>query len=97
MEGLEAETERRTLTFSKWENHVKDVGREGWHPVTYNFQDSTLEAIRSIQVCGSVIHQFKFSSPLKPLEARSVLKTFRRREFCVVTHPSGERSLTGVL
>jgi len=51
MEDLEEQTERRTLTYSRWENKVTGKGREGWHPVTYAFSDATLEAIRDIQVC----------------------------------------------
>jgi len=54
MKDLEDETERRTLTYSRWENQAKDQGREGWHPVTYAFADATLEAIKKIQVCNSL-------------------------------------------
>lgn len=50
MKDLEEETERRTLTYSRWENQEKVKGREGWHPVTYAFADATLEAIKKIQV-----------------------------------------------
>lgn len=57
MEDLEEQTERRTLTYSRWENQVKGKGREGWHPVTYTFQDATVQAIRDIQVCIFPLHR----------------------------------------
>lgn len=57
MKDLERETERRTLTYSRWENHVKNKGREGWHPVTFTFQDSTLETIKYIQAFRNIRYE----------------------------------------
>jgi hypothetical protein len=48
---LEDEIERRTLTYSRWENSVKGKGRQGWHPVTFSFADASLKAITDVQVC----------------------------------------------
>lgn len=50
MKDLEEETERRTLTYSRWENQEKGKDREDWHPVTYAFADATLDNIKKIQV-----------------------------------------------
>jgi hypothetical protein len=63
MEELEEQTERRTLTYSRWENQVKGKGREGWHPVTYTFSDATLQAIKDIQVRISLTHNTVAASP----------------------------------
>jgi hypothetical protein len=57
MENLEEQTERRTLTYSRWENKVTGKGREGWHPVTYAFSDATLETIRDIQKIRSIRYE----------------------------------------
>lgn len=57
MEDLEGETERRTLTYSRWENQAKGKGREGWHPVTYAFADATLEAVKNIQGLRSIRYE----------------------------------------
>jgi len=57
MKDLEDETERRTLTYSRWENQAKDQGREGWHPVTYAFADATLEAMKKIQDLRSIRYE----------------------------------------
>lgn len=57
MEELEEQTERRTLTYSRWENQVKGKGREGWHPVTYTFSDATLQAIKDIQAIVSIRYE----------------------------------------
>jgi hypothetical protein len=66
MEDLEGETERRTLTYSRWENQAKGKGREGWHPVTYAFADATLEAVKNIQVRSPLPNQkISSSSPLE--------------------------------
>ena len=51
IEDMENEIERRTLTYSRWENSVKGKGRQGWHPVTFSFADAALKAITDIQVC----------------------------------------------
>lgn len=53
MEEVEEELERRTLTFSHWENSERGKGRQGWHPVTFSFAEATLKAIKDIQVCPS--------------------------------------------
>lgn len=50
IKGLEGEIERRTLTFSRWENSAKDQGQNGWHPVTFKFADATVQTIKEIQV-----------------------------------------------
>lgn len=45
MQGVEAELERRTLTYSRWENSGAD-----WHPVTFDY-DATVQTVVDIQVC----------------------------------------------
>jgi hypothetical protein len=51
VKNKEAEIERRTLTYSQWEQTKKDKGgRRGWHPMTFNFAAATVETIRAIQV-----------------------------------------------
>jgi hypothetical protein len=47
--GFEEEIERRTLTYSKWRDFDKERDRHGWHPVTFNYPDASLETIKEIQ------------------------------------------------
>ncbi len=55
MQEMETEIERRTLTYTWWENSKSGKGREGWHPVTFNTADATLKTITNIQVYCSLV------------------------------------------
>jgi hypothetical protein len=55
MQEMETEIERRTLTYTWWENSKSGKGREGWHPVTFNTADATLKTITNIQVHFSLV------------------------------------------
>jgi len=57
IEDLEDEIERRTLTYSRWENSVKGKGRQGWHPVTFSFADASLKAITDVQDITNVRYE----------------------------------------
>ncbi|CAK9881110.1 unnamed protein product, partial [Sphagnum jensenii] len=54
MQEMETEIERRTLTYTWWENSKSGKGREGWHPVTFNTADATLKTITNIQNVNNV-------------------------------------------
>ncbi|KAH8953907.1 hypothetical protein BDL97_08G052400 [Sphagnum fallax] len=54
MQEMETEIERRTLTYTWWENSKSGKGREGWHPVTFNTADATLKTITNIQSVNNV-------------------------------------------
>ncbi|KAH9554165.1 hypothetical protein CY35_08G049700 [Sphagnum magellanicum] len=54
MQEMETEIERRTLTYTWWENSKSGKGREGWHPVTFNTADATLKTITNIQNINNV-------------------------------------------
>lgn len=45
----EHEVERRSLTYSRWRPFDPAKDRGGWHPITYDLADSTVDLIRSIQ------------------------------------------------
>lgn len=51
MKGLESELERRTLTYTLWNQTGKDRERKGWHPVTFATADANIELVRRIKVC----------------------------------------------
>nr|XP_024368912.1 uncharacterized protein LOC112279062 isoform X7 [Physcomitrium patens] len=59
IKGLEGEIERRTLTFSRWENSAKDQGQNGWHPVTFKFADATVQTIKEIQAITNVRYEIE--------------------------------------
>lgn len=56
--GLEEEIERRTLTYSRWKVYDEERDRKGWHPVTFNYPDATLPAIKEIQVFSVFLRSF---------------------------------------
>lgn len=58
IQGMEEDIERRTLTYSRWKDFDEVRDRQGWHPVTFNYPDATLQAIKEIQVILS--HKFPF-------------------------------------
>lgn len=54
--GLENEVERRTLTYSAWNNSIPKGDRRSWHPVTLHYLDATPEKMKEIKVgVGNVI------------------------------------------
>jgi len=54
MQEMETEIERRTLTYSRWENTESGKGRQGWHPVTFRFADLTLDLISDIKSINNI-------------------------------------------
>lgn len=57
MKGLESEIERRTLTYTLWNQTGKDHGRKGWHPLTFTSADVNRELISGIKGITSVYYE----------------------------------------
>lgn len=50
MRGLEGELERRTLTYTSWnQSAMREKGRS-WHPITFDYADATPHKIKEIKV-----------------------------------------------
>ncbi|MCO5577022.1 hypothetical protein L7F22_030844 [Adiantum nelumboides] len=58
--GYEDEIERRTLTFTQWDQSGKNRERKGWHPVTFALSDASSELINSIKNITSVYYETEY-------------------------------------
>lgn len=50
MKGLEKELERRTLTYTLWNESASKMEGKGWHPVTFSYSTATPQRIKEIKV-----------------------------------------------
>lgn len=50
MHGLEGELERRTVTYTVWNESVAKMENKGWHPMTFGYAYASPERIREIKV-----------------------------------------------
>lgn len=58
--GYEDEIERRTLTFTQWDQAGKNRERKGWHPVTFALSDTSDELISGIKNITSVYYETEY-------------------------------------
>jgi hypothetical protein len=50
MRGLEGELERRTLTYTSWNQSAMREKRRSWHPITFDYADANPHKIKEIKV-----------------------------------------------
>lgn len=50
MSDLEGELERRTLTYTVWNQSATKMEHKGWHPFTFNFANAGPKQIKEIKV-----------------------------------------------
>ncbi|XP_022140621.1 uncharacterized protein LOC111011229 [Momordica charantia] len=55
--GLENEVERRTLTYSAWNNSIPKGDRRSWHPVTLHYLDATPEKMKEIKEINHIDYE----------------------------------------
>ncbi|KAI5071267.1 hypothetical protein GOP47_0013518 [Adiantum capillus-veneris] len=60
MKGLESGIERRTLTYTLWNQTGKDRVRKGWHPVTFSSTDMNRELLSGIKGITSVYYETEY-------------------------------------
>ncbi|KAH7439139.1 hypothetical protein KP509_04G047000 [Ceratopteris richardii] len=60
MKGLESEIERRTLTYTLWNQTNKEYEGAGWHPVTFKSADVDSELIGKIKAIMSVYYETEY-------------------------------------
>ena len=51
MKDLETELERRTVTYTVWNQSTTNMDNGGWHPFTFSYADAGSEQIKKIKVC----------------------------------------------
>nr|GEX56581.1 glycosyl transferase, family 14 [Tanacetum cinerariifolium] len=49
MRGFEDELERRTLTYSLWNQSTETMDTQAWHPVTFGFAGASQKNIQNIK------------------------------------------------
>lgn len=64
MSELDVELERRTLTYTLWNNSPNKTESKGWHPMTFNHANAAPQKIREIKVNTTTLYSsyhFRFS------------------------------------
>lgn len=51
MKNLETELERRTVTYTVWNQSTTKTDNGGWHPFTFSYADAGSQQIETIKVC----------------------------------------------
>lgn len=59
--GLEDELERRTLTYTSWNQTTILRKRRSWHPITFDYADASPWKMREIKVSSSYVPHKKQS------------------------------------
>lgn len=60
MMGLEKELERRTLTYSLWNESASKMEGKGWHPVTFSHSTATPQRIKEIMDINHVYYATEY-------------------------------------
>lgn len=71
MRGLEDELERRTLTYTSWNQSPMRGKRRSWHPITLDYADANPHKIKEIKVNSRA----KFGP---------ILETFKHKPQCII-------------
>ncbi|KAL2931292.1 Glycine dehydrogenase [Bienertia sinuspersici] len=60
MMGLEKQLERRTLTFTLWNESASKMEGKGWHPVTFSYSAATSERVKEIKDINHVYYETEY-------------------------------------
>uniref|UniRef100_A0A7N0TP42 Core-2/I-branching beta-1,6-N-acetylglucosaminyltransferase family protein n=1 Tax=Kalanchoe fedtschenkoi TaxID=63787 RepID=A0A7N0TP42_KALFE len=60
LKGLESELERRTLTFTVWNQSKTSTETRGWHPMTFSYADVRAEKIKAIKEISHINYETEF-------------------------------------
>ncbi|KAG9139005.1 hypothetical protein Leryth_025323 [Lithospermum erythrorhizon] len=60
MKNLEGELERRTLTYTQWNESASNVETKGWHPVTFSYSDASPQQINRIKDINHVYYETEY-------------------------------------
>ncbi|CAL9115716.1 Core-2/I-Branching enzyme [Musa troglodytarum] len=60
MSHLEDELERRTLTYTSWNQSIDTKDKRSWHPKTFEFPDASLEHIMEIRNINHVYYETEY-------------------------------------
>lgn len=60
MSNLENELERRTLTFTLWNESLTKMENKGWHPITFSYASASPQRLREIKDINHVYYETEF-------------------------------------
>ncbi|KAL2475685.1 Core-2/I-branching beta-1 [Abeliophyllum distichum] len=60
MNNLEAELERRTVTYTVWNQSTTKMENKGWHPVTFSYADAGTQQIKRIKDINHVYYETEY-------------------------------------
>lgn len=60
MNELESELERRTLTYTLWNQSVNKMENRGWHPVTFSYANAGPQKIKEIKAINHVYYETEY-------------------------------------
>ncbi|XP_020222044.1 glycosyltransferase BC10 [Cajanus cajan] len=60
MHGLEGELERRTLTFTLWNQSATKMENKGWHPFTFTYSNAGPQRIKEIKGINHVYYETEY-------------------------------------
>ncbi|GMH26874.1 hypothetical protein Nepgr_028717 [Nepenthes gracilis] len=60
MRGLEKELERRTLTYTLWNESATKMEKRGWHPVTFSYWAANPHKIKKIKDINHVYYETEY-------------------------------------
>ncbi|XP_042519616.1 glycosyltransferase BC10-like [Macadamia integrifolia] len=60
MNELEGDVERRTLTYTLWNQSTTDMEGNAWHPMTFNYSNACPQQIREIKEINHVYYETEY-------------------------------------
>ncbi|XP_009614451.1 glycosyltransferase BC10-like isoform X1 [Nicotiana tomentosiformis] len=60
MHGFEGELERRTITYTEWNESVTNMEKRGWHPITFSYADAGPVQIKRIKDINNVYYETEY-------------------------------------
>lgn len=72
MMGLEDQVERRTLTYTLWNESASKMEGKGWHPVTFSYSTASPQRIKEIKDINHVYYETEYRTEWCRTNATSV-------------------------
>ncbi|CAM8903166.1 hypothetical protein QQ045_012167 [Rhodiola kirilowii] len=91
LKGLESELERRTLTYTVWNQSKTKTETRGWHPKTFSYADARPEIIKAIKEINHINYETEFRTEWCQANSTSVPCFLFARKF---SRPAAMRLLS---
>ncbi|KAF9672107.1 hypothetical protein SADUNF_Sadunf11G0006300 [Salix dunnii] len=60
MSGLEGELERRTVTYTVWNQSATKMENKGWHPMTFSYANASPQKIKEIKGINHIYYETEY-------------------------------------